>query len=256
MNEPGLLPSASPEQQNDGLWDKAPAWRNLVIGASLLTFVAVALPIVLPQADESGTPPVTAQSPVPVVQSQPPQLVPATAAPQVAANIPAASDTTPQSSTVASPTPVTTPASTLLTAAPQNASLPANAPAPQPAAQSDVCLLVLPPNPNMVGSGVVMSFEDRATSLARIQRSQADSGAKIDPDYIDNQRVTVRLPNGNYHVFLVPKTMHVSVGDVVTMQSNYRNVNLPCNYVPNLIVADLGSAANGLSQVVPVGTSR
>ena len=116
------------------------------------------------------------------------------------------------------------------------------APATAPATQSNVCLLVGPPAPTAFGQGTVISFEDRATSLARISRTEAQNGGKIDPDYIDNLRVTVRLTNGRYQVLLVPKTMTVHPGDRVMVQGGYRNINLPCNYVPNLITADLGSA--------------
>jgi hypothetical protein len=34
--------------------------------------------------------------------------------------------------------------------------------------------------------------------------------------------------------------MTVHLGDRVTVQGGYRNINLPCNYIPNLITADLG----------------
>jgi phosphatidylserine decarboxylase len=98
------------------------------------------------------------------------------------------------------------------------------------------------PTPTAFGNGVVLSFEDRATSLARIQFTESQSNGKIDPAYIDNQRVTVRMSNGQYHVFLVPKTLTVQAGDRVTFQGGYRNINLPCNYVPNLITADMGPA--------------
>jgi hypothetical protein len=119
---------------------------------------------------------------------------------------------------------------------------PAPSPIPAPATQSDVCRMVMPPLPVALGNGVVMAFEDRATSLARIQLTQAQNKGVIDPNYIDNQRVTVRMGDGQYHVFLVPKTLQVHPGDRVSFQSGYRNVNLPCNYVPNLITADRGPA--------------
>lgn len=125
-------------------------------------------------------------------------------------------------------------------AAPSAFAAPARVPTPAPATQSNVCLLVGSPSPTGFAQGTVMSFEDRATSLARIQRTEAQSGGKIDPDYIDNQRVAVRMMGGRYQVFLVPKTMTVHLGDRVTVQGGYRNINLPCNYIPNLITADLG----------------
>jgi hypothetical protein len=115
-------------------------------------------------------------------------------------------------------------------------------PIPAPATQSNVCPMVMPPSPIAFGNGVVMSFDDRAMSMARIQFTQAQTHGQIDPNYIDNQRVIVRLGSGELRVFLVPKTMQVHPGDRVTFQGIYRNMNLPCNYVPNLITADTGPA--------------
>jgi hypothetical protein len=44
MNEP-LLHAAATTAEEQSLWNKAPAWRNLVVTASLLTTVALALPL-------------------------------------------------------------------------------------------------------------------------------------------------------------------------------------------------------------------
>ena len=91
--------------------------------------------------------------------------------------------------------------------------------------------------------------------MARIQVTEAHNGGQIDPDYFDNQRVTVRLADGEYRVFLVPKTMQVQAGDRVTVQGGYRNINLRCSYIPNLITADLGpvpeNAASGSVRSFP-----
>jgi plastocyanin len=143
--------------------------------------------------------------------------------------------------------PMAAPASPMPAAPPvQTASLPPataapiTSPAPAAATQGNVCLMVMPQSPTAFGNGVVMSFDDRAMSMARIQFTQAQTHGQIDPDYIDNQRVIVRLGSGELRVFLVPKTMQVHPGDRVTFQGIYRNMNLPCNYVPNLITADTG----------------
>src|SRR4051812_16203460 len=194
----------------ESLWEKAPAWRRLTMAASVLTLAAVATPLLLPQ-------PQPAQPHVQVVAvAAHPEAPP----PKIAASPPV------QLAALPPPTHAVTPLVRPAT----------------PAPQSNVCLLVGPPAPNHFDAGKVVSFEDHATSLARIQLTQAHNGGQIDPDYVDNQRVTVELRSGQYVVFLVPKTMQVQVGDRVNVQGGYRNINLPCNYVPNLITADLGPA--------------
>lgn len=53
MNEPVLQTSA--EVTGDtGLWDKAPAWRSLIVLASFLTLAAVATPLLLPKPVDKG----------------------------------------------------------------------------------------------------------------------------------------------------------------------------------------------------------
>jgi hypothetical protein len=89
-----------------------------------------------------------------------------------------------------------------------------------------------------------MSFEDRATSLVRTKHNEAELGGKIDPDYLDNQRVSVKLSNGSYRIFIMPKTLTVRLGDTVVVQSLYKNVNRACEYIPPLVTSDLGPASD------------
>ena len=96
-----------------------------------------------------------------------------------------------------------------------------------------------------------MSFYDQATALNMIQVTQAQNHGKIDPDYVDNLRVQLRLPNGKPLVALVPKSMTVHVGDRVTFQGGYRVANLPCNYIPSLLTADLGNAPSSGTGMPP-----
>jgi hypothetical protein len=77
--------------------------------------------------------------------------------------------------------------------------------------------------------------------LALIQTTQRKIGGLIDPDYADNQRVNVGLDGGVVRLVLVPKTMQVHIADTINWQEGYRNAKLPCNYIPALITADLGS---------------
>jgi hypothetical protein len=102
------------------------------------------------------------------------------------------------------------------------------------------CALRTPPAPNALGAGVITAFIDHDRAIALVDRTQQQAGGKIDPDYIDNQRVTVRLDNGGRATVLIPKPMSVRLGDRVTVQGAYRNAQLPCNYIPNLVTADLG----------------
>jgi hypothetical protein len=257
MNEP--LAQGGPEAGRGDLWSQAPGWRNLTVMASLLTLVAMALPLMAPEpaGPVAAVSPVAriapaerpvaaavqapAQAVVPSAVTAPPKAPAAVAGPVHAVAVPAPAPAPLQ--TAALPAPQAAP----VTAAPETIA-PATA---SPAAPTNVCLIVMQPAPAHSGSGMVMGFEDRATSLARIQKTEANAGGKIDPDYVDNQRVTVRMGNGRYQVFLVPKSMQVHTGDRVTVQDGYRNLNLPCNYVPNLITADLGPAPGNAAAQPP-----
>ncbi len=54
--------------------------------------------------------------------------------------------------------------------------------------------------------------------------------------------------NGRNQVFIVPKGMVVNVGDRVTLQNGYRNMALPCNYIPIQIASDIGPPPAAASQ--------
>jgi hypothetical protein len=121
--------------------------------------------------------------------------------------------------------------------------------------QAQACALRTLPAPTSMGDGVVESFIDHATAQAMIERTQAQAGGKIDPDYVDNLRVAVRMDDGTRASVLIPKAMAVRVGDHVAVQSSYRNAQLPCNYIPNLVTADLGPALDLVAPASsPVGS--
>ncbi len=244
MSEPGTAPLGQAEAES--LWHRAPGWRTLTVAASILTLVAVSLPILLPEetapVPHSG---LAALAPVQVantVKPAPPSTpapspsVPQLSAPhsRVAAAIPARVPQKPEPSM-----PLQIPASQ------SPAQQPSLASAPQAASQSTapVCGLRLGDTaPRLIGLGTIMGFEDHALSLARIQFTEANSGGRIDPDYVENQRVTVRRENGQVGVFIVPKGMSVQIGDRVLLQNGYRNMTLPCNYVPVQVASDIGPA--------------
>jgi hypothetical protein len=246
MSDPQMQSQA--QEQGVSLWEQAPGWRNLVIGASLLTAVAVALPVMLQGQDDTQTGAAAprhhhAAMPTPPAISVPP--------PMHAAIVPPAALVAPAPTSPAPVIPSPAPHNHIASLAPPPAAPASAQPQVQaaPASQPQICLLVMPPAPQVFGSGMVIGFENHATSMARIQMTQAHTGGLIDPGYIDNQRVTVKIGNGHYQIFLVPRTMQVQLGDRVTVQGGYRNINLPCNYVPNLVTADLGQAPQAAAPV-------
>ena len=218
--------------QKDSLWEKAPAWRGLTVTASFLTLAAFALPVLLSQPEQAPQPaPVRAQAapmrvavaPQPVTVAPPPAIL--TLPPRVSAPPAHAPTAIPPVRAAAIPVPAIV--------VPQTA----------PASGAPVCgLRQSATAPVLIGLGTVTGFEDHALSMARIEMTEAQSGGKIDPDYIDNQRVIVQRPNGQNTVFILPKNLQVHIGDRVTLQNGYRNMALPCNYVPIQIASDIGPA--------------
>ncbi len=186
------------------LWAAAPAWRTLVITATLLTAAAVALPLALGPVGRA----------------------------------------TPAGAPAPSPAPAPAPAPTLAEAGPGPASAAGGAghAGTEDTPSVQACALTLPAASTEFTAGSVVGFEPPAISLARIKTTEREWGGLIDPDYIDNPRVAVRLRDGAVQVFLEPKSIPVHVGDRVTVQNAFRNLNLPCDYVPPLITADLGPA--------------
>lgn len=271
MKEPALLPSAEPAKR-DALWEKAPAWRNLSVIASMLTLAVVALPILLPAEDGSApksavapadagvapSPPVPQAMPVsppalfapqtpgkaaPPIGQSPTPIIPrgySVDGPPSALAAPLLTPATPQPPAEASSLP--TPGAPLPAIVPETAENPA---------VSACALRQTATAPRLIGMGTIIGFEDRAASLARIPVTESLSGGEIDPDYIDNVRVIVRRNNGQNTVFIVPKGMVVHLGDRVTLQDSYRNMALPCNYVPIQIASDIGPAPAQLLTTPP-----
>jgi hypothetical protein len=214
MSEPGLLQSAPDPAQGESLWEKAPAWRNLIVGASALTLTALALPLILPQSQAVTPAPQTAlvQHAAPVALAAPAPL------------------TTPPIVPIAGAT-----ASPVHTAAP-----PAQSRAHSPMSTAPACALRQPTGPFPMGLGTIIGFETQAQSLADIPRREARLGGAIDPAYVNDLRAMVRQDDGRVQGFDVPQGMTAQVGDRVTLQDSYRNQSLPCSYIPILIVADSG----------------
>jgi predicted aspartyl protease len=118
--------------------------------------------------------------------------------------------------------------------------------APQPAEPGQaVCTMQAPLVAPTLGSGTVTRALTPEMIKANIDSAQSQVHGLIDPAYADRSAVIVHLDNGRDQVGRLPPGLAVHVGDRVTLQGLYRNTALPCHYVPNAIIADLGPAKPG-----------
>jgi hypothetical protein len=70
-------------------------------------------------------------------------------------------------------------------------------------------------------------------AVARTSAVEADSGAKINPAYLSLRRVEVeKFSESNTTMAAVPENLDVKIGDVVELNSRYRDPSLPCPYIP------------------------
>jgi len=84
-------------------------------------------------------------------------------------------------------------------------------------------------------TGRVTGFLSGEQASATTQRVEAQLGAKISPAYAALERVTVeRIPPGGYGSTMaaIPERMTVKIGDLVELNSRYRDQNLPCHFIP------------------------
>jgi hypothetical protein len=128
---------------------------------------------------------------------------------------------------------------------------PAHAVAPRPrslAPSSAACALRQPGAPSPLGDGTIIGIESLAAAHAEIAQREARLGGAIDPHYVGDLRALVSLTNGRLRTFDVAPGMKVHIGDRVALQDSYRNMKLPCSYVPILITADLGPASQPAPQ--------
>ncbi len=260
--------------QKSGLWKEAPAWRNLTLTASGLTVAALALslhsareapaPVAQPGPPRPATT-MTSPAPSSSVTAAPPVMV--FAPPQLNGPPPQALRTTPPAAMAASraqepvtasapirtasipPLPPSPPQTTAdpgpaLQASPKSSASSApqtDAPGSQTAqdiASPQTCRLRLPGLPTQSASGTVLAVIPQSEVLASIPDTELVQGGKLDPAFKDTPRVKVRLDNGGYGNIAVPEYLQVHIGDQVTLHSGYRNMKLPCNYVPATITAD------------------
>jgi hypothetical protein len=83
--------------------------------------------------------------------------------------------------------------------------------------------------------GVVVAFVSKQKAATLIMHTESLAHAQIDPDYVDNQRVVLRLSSGRRAVVLVPHDMTVTIGEAVTFTPGHASRGDKCLYVPNLI---------------------
>ena len=91
------------------------------------------------------------------------------------------------------------------------------------------------------GTGRVVGFLTPDQALRTMQNTQFMKRMAINPDYISNVRTLVHLDGsveGSRFLYIVPKGMTVWPGDRVEVAAGHVDANLPCHYIPNLVVRD------------------
>src|SRR5262245_15875942 len=96
------------------------------------------------------------------------------------------------------------------------------------------CMAQIPGAPDRL-TGRVTGFVPSEQVLAVTKGVEAQIGAKISPTYLPLKRVVVDIsgPSSKFSTFAaVPESMTVKTGDVVEVNSRYRDPNLPCHFIP------------------------
>jgi hypothetical protein len=248
MSEPGFQPVSLEQTRQDGLWDKAPAWRNLTVAASLLTLAAVAAPLLSsPPAetvhlDRVASAKIATAAPNLLAPPRTPALPVATS--QASATLSAAIPKPATSATHHVPPPVRT---ALLPAHPETMpqSIPESATLPNPATACGITIgtQVLP-----MGGGVVIGYEETLAAQRRLSANERTIGGPINPTFANTPRAIVQpegnAPGAERQIVVVPPGMTVGVGDHVTFNRIHRDAAMPCGYVPPLITSDTGPSAS------------
>jgi hypothetical protein len=82
---------------------------------------------------------------------------------------------------------------------------------------------------------VVLQFLSHTASVTRLMDTEHRTGGTIDPAYVNNQRVLVRISPSKGVVAVVPAGMQVQLGEVVTFIPGHAEPDNPCVYIPNLL---------------------
>ncbi len=94
------------------------------------------------------------------------------------------------------------------------------------------------PSPNRTMRGLVLGLATKSQAAEMIQRTQAKRDMFINPNYIDNIRVFVRVdgaPAGAWQAVLLPAGLSVRAGDRVEFLAAHMDPSMPCHYIPNLV---------------------
>jgi hypothetical protein len=102
------------------------------------------------------------------------------------------------------------------------------------------CALQVPGAPQRL-TGRVTGFVSEEQALAATRTVETQTGAQISPSYQSLQRVTVE--DGSFKTMAaVPKELTVQVGDLVELNSRYRDPALACHFIPWTINRLVGHA--------------
>ncbi len=102
------------------------------------------------------------------------------------------------------------------------------------------CALQIPGTPQR-RTGRVTGFVSEEQALAAVKAVEAQTGAQISPAYQSLQRVTVE--DGSFKTMAaIPNKLTVQVGDLVELNSRYRDPGLACHFIPWIINRLVGRA--------------
>jgi hypothetical protein len=110
-------------------------------------------------------------------------------------------------------------------------------PVPDSRPTQQSCSLQLPSAPQHA-AGRVTRFISGEDALSITRRVEAQEGAQISPAYLHLARVYIEIyqPNGSLATMAaVPEYMTVKIGDLVEINSRYRDPSLPCHFIPWVI---------------------
>jgi hypothetical protein len=217
------------------LWQRAPAWRNLVVAATFLTAAALALPQLAPEPETPPQAPARLAAVTPVAAT-PPAAMPV--APPIVAPV--------QREVVASvpsQAPVPQPAAPQVQAQPAMPQVQAQ---PVPAENAQACSISLPYQARAMGTGVVIGFERPARAQARMLNNQRQVGGPINPAYAMTPRMIVRMDRGGQdQIVVLPQGQAAQIGDRVSFNGIHRDPGSVCAFVPPLLAGNAGPAAEG-----------
>ena len=92
--------------------------------------------------------------------------------------------------------------------------------------------LLIPDAPQHLMARVISTISSESV-LAATARVEARLGVKVNPAYLDWPHVdTVTSLTGMETIAAVPPAMSVKVGDLVELNSRYRDHSLPCQFIP------------------------